>query len=376
MRRRKASRERKSRLSYDLVHKGSNRYWPFLHDSEGVHQSIFNDHFPAHSELPYEKHDTVWPSQHHRLHEHRGEQMTEWSESRRNTSTRTVSQLLPEPPGTTPPPPATTYSQSVSTPATLFEGEHTWILPRVRVPGLPAHPAVLKTRQIRSHGLAQPALAVVIPEQHLRAPYACEFGSWPLLPPPPPVHMADEDRCSSQSGTLSSKISLLDYYASSDSGASPQAIFVSPAPCFPKTARDSVGSEASRRTSFESNLPDELTPPEEDDKRLSAVDESPISHIRYPRIPRSSNQAVPRSPMYSGYPATASSKTVTPGCQQMRNHRPSLSSSTLAAKRRGETAANDLQKSIYISNSAYCSRPRNYIETVKNAQHSRTACAQ
>ncbi|PVI01456.1 hypothetical protein DM02DRAFT_654479 [Periconia macrospinosa] len=56
--------------------------------------------------------------------------------------------------------------------------------------------------------------------------------------------------------------------------------------------RDSLSS----RTSFESVVTDDPTPESEDDNQLSPVAESPISNLRYPKVPRASNQLVPRSP--------------------------------------------------------------------------------
>lgn len=63
--------------------------------------------------------------------------------------------------------------------------------------------------------------------------------------------------------------------------------------------RDSVSSQ----TSFETADPNDPTPEDEDDdkqlsddSKLSPVAESPISNLRYPKIPRASNQLVPRSP--------------------------------------------------------------------------------
>jgi hypothetical protein len=62
--------------------------------------------------------------------------------------------------------------------------------------------------------------------------------------------------------------------------------------------RDSVSSQ----TSFETADASDPTPDDEDDdkqlsdeNRLSPVAESPISHLRYPKVPRASNQLVPRS---------------------------------------------------------------------------------
>lgn len=50
-------------------------------------------------------------------------------------------------------------------------------------------------------------------------------------------------------------------------------------------------------TSFESlGSCDDPTPPTEEDKRLSPVHESPVSYLRYPKVPRASNQSVPRTP--------------------------------------------------------------------------------
>ncbi|KAF2466045.1 uncharacterized protein BDR25DRAFT_336618 [Lindgomyces ingoldianus] len=63
--------------------------------------------------------------------------------------------------------------------------------------------------------------------------------------------------------------------------------------------RDSISSQ----TSFETVDPDDPTPEEDDDdkqladdSKLSPVAESPISNLRYPKVPRASNQLVPRSP--------------------------------------------------------------------------------
>ncbi|KAH7067287.1 hypothetical protein BKA63DRAFT_521891 [Paraphoma chrysanthemicola] len=62
--------------------------------------------------------------------------------------------------------------------------------------------------------------------------------------------------------------------------------------------RDSYSSQ----TSFETADPSDPTPEDEDsdkqlsDDKLSPVAESPISNLRYPKVPRASNQLVPRSP--------------------------------------------------------------------------------
>ncbi|KAF2154027.1 hypothetical protein K461DRAFT_277093 [Myriangium duriaei CBS 260.36] len=61
----------------------------------------------------------------------------------------------------------------------------------------------------------------------------------------------------------------------------------------PRQPRLSKGSD----TTFESVDPDEVTPPEEtEEKKLNGGCSSPITDLRYPKIPRSANQSCPRSP--------------------------------------------------------------------------------
>ncbi|KAI4786402.1 hypothetical protein E4T45_13905, partial [Aureobasidium sp. EXF-8846] len=88
-----------------------------------------------------------------------------------------------------------------------------------------------------------------------------------------------------------------------------------PMPLIPRHAHSSWASA----TTFESVDPDETTPENEVDKQLS-----PVS---YPKVPRPSNQAIPRSPL------TTSSPKV-----------------TLAAKRRGEDLSLDFGRGLMISN--------------------------
>jgi hypothetical protein len=60
-----------------------------------------------------------------------------------------------------------------------------------------------------------------------------------------------------------------------------------------RTSRDSQASF----TSFESlDSDDDPTPPREEERRLSPVYELPAARVSYPKVPRSANQAVPRSP--------------------------------------------------------------------------------
>ena len=136
----------------------------------------------------------------------------------------------------------------------------------------------------------------------------------------------------------------------------------------PRSYRCSGGSE----TSFESNDPDEITPPEEIDRHLSPVPEggSPNSNVKYPKVPRSSNQAVPRSPkptLSLAYqhsqvrplreqgqgqahtpPPPPKHTAPTPKTPLQTHHQPSLSGSTLAAKRLGSSAATSLSNGLHI----------------------------
>lgn len=90
-------------------------------------------------------------------------------------------------------------------------------------------------------------------------------------------------------------------------------------------------------TSFESVDPEEPTPPTEDDKQLTPLQESPISGLRYPKVPRSSNQAIPRSPLMMA------SRRQTGSFQAQRPMMPS----TLLAKRRGDDAPSALQQGLW-----------------------------
>jgi len=109
--------------------------------------------------------------------------------------------------------------------------------------------------------------------------------------------------------------------------------------------RDSLSSQ----TSFETDAND--TTPEEDDpskrlqlpcstppkQRLSPVAESPISSLRYPKVPRSTNQLVPRSPAKdASMPQKPSAHHVrdtfiSPPCPQRRTHQRSTSAGATSA---------------------------------------------
>ncbi|KAK6441261.1 hypothetical protein LTR95_002502 [Oleoguttula sp. CCFEE 5521] len=121
-------------------------------------------------------------------------------------------------------------------------------------------------------------------------------------------------------------------------------------------------------TSFESGGEDDITPPlDEEGRRLSAVPEStsPVSGVRYPQVPKPSGQVPPPSPR----PALSPSSTIweadevsrSPSCQITKHIWPtqpitpqrvptnaSVASSTLAAKRRGNNAAHNLEQGLNI----------------------------
>ncbi|KAK4557028.1 hypothetical protein LTR86_006009 [Recurvomyces mirabilis] len=244
-----------------------------------------------------------------------------------------------------------------------------------------------------------------------------------VSPPPFETRKVDAPR---KSGTSSkSGGSFLDYYASPEidlgigplgspltpislepqrRGKAPPAAITVTKPTYPPRAvrrgsskRESAGSD----TSFESTDPDEPTPPDEEDKQLSPVAEhSPIARVKYPKIPRSSNQAIPRSPpmqmpspTYSpgrgrkiqlsqddraGLPSRARPLQPTTPEHQISSPTSSLGGTTLAAKRRGDSAEADKRLVIDTSNIRSSNRrpveektaatpPR--ISSAKNSRH-------
>lgn len=109
------------------------------------------------------------------------------------------------------------------------------------------------------------------------------------------------------------------------------------------TFRDSVSSH----TSFETADPNDPTPEDDsddkqlsDDNKLSPVAESPIHALRYPKVPRASNQMVPRSPKTG-----SSRKSREEGKFYVR---PLPSASSLLVKRRGEREAQQLENKLVL----------------------------
>ncbi|KAF2438553.1 hypothetical protein P171DRAFT_437016 [Karstenula rhodostoma CBS 690.94] len=98
-------------------------------------------------------------------------------------------------------------------------------------------------------------------------------------------------------------------------------------------ASTNIRDSWSSQTSFETADPDDPTPEDDEGEkrfqngRLSPVAESPIHKLRYPKVPRTSNQLVPRSPK-------------SPQSQASKNSpRGQLQPSSLLVKRKGEQGA-------------------------------------
>ncbi|KAL1646254.1 hypothetical protein SLS61_007919 [Didymella pomorum] len=108
------------------------------------------------------------------------------------------------------------------------------------------------------------------------------------------------------------------------------------------TLRDSFASQ----TSFETADPNDPTPEDDadkqlsDDAKLSPVAESPIHGLKYPKVPRASNQLVPRSP-----PIGSMRQSREEGRFYVR---PLPEPGSLLVKRRGEREATDLERKLVL----------------------------
>jgi hypothetical protein len=402
--RRRKARRHESRNSYDFIDDAPRGPSPFYHSFATLPN---HPHGLDNSTTTYvsEKHHTAWPSQFHQPQQYAYETTASHNPhfgglagGRQSTrSMRTLSQLLPDRPGSRLVP-LQSHLDIVRTPATVFEEEESPRLPPLPMHGLPSHPAIAKMRPppASKKYLApyEPAkhvpLSIVIPrERPWPGPSGIlEHGA--SLDPHRLQVQQTQECASATSQAVSSSTSVLDYYASADSGTvedlysstpvdeatqvrppPPAAITLTKPICPPRAVRASGASDCSRRTSFESNDPDAVTPPDEEDQRLTPVAESPISNLRYPKIPRSSNQAIPRPLSYknpgprgavqgatpcANHEAGMVPKAATPDLSFTRGHTPTLSGSTLAAKRRGDHIASELEQGLYIKHSAHTSR--------------------
>ena len=373
-------------------------------------------------------------------HTHGADEKDTCSVKSRHTSSTvyTTSRLLPDKTDTNAPssiPKHTPRSMSVYTTTTQFEEDRSPVNPNFPTsvalstrPNAFHYPRAEKPEWVRHTDtltespkhLSRPALSVVIPGQANKAPHRADLAAniipLALGPATPPVQQQPGARLAADSrGGRSS-------YRCGSNAATEPSTQIGGAPnqdhprmhqtapgtadatrptLLPQPIRTSVGSD----TSFESMDPDEPTPPDEAEEKganLTPALESPISGLRYPKVPRSSNQTVPRSPAFSNgggrFPVHACadvmkiSQESTGGASwqsgeavqalkippvQYRAYRPrpqihrkeipkasfvrnpvtpdrrpvegsTLSGSTLAAKRRGEMVAQDLERQLHI----------------------------
>jgi hypothetical protein len=412
--RRRAFKSPKSRKdSFDFIDKGAPRHSPFKHghaDPRGplggfsqtrveLGDGIIESNWRAQQRKLY-------PELHPQSQSHRSIS----PESRSHESLRTVSQLLPEKAGHTPPQPPykSPRAPSVFSTATVFEedGKTPKLLSPATMFPMPVAPKpVLRSVPGRPVRPDQPTFSAIFTASPVEMRTRQSIASSPtksvrkeLTPAPlrnitppavPQKSLVPSGRPLSTEFRVSTHQSLRppssvpsympDYYTSNDS-RSPTFDMVAPPrrrpvppPCPPaksshppRSYRCSGGSE----TSFESNDPDEITPPEEIDRHLSPVPEgdSPTSNVRYPKVPRSSNQAVPRSPQPAPSPSYCQHSKVwplrndlntpppanpqTPPNPRTPSHKHCLSGSTLAAKRLGPSAATSLSAGLHIKTSS------------------------
>ncbi|GAB7323762.1 hypothetical protein MBLNU13_g07222t1 [Cladosporium sp. NU13] len=404
--------------SFDFIDKGAPRHSPFRHghaDPRGplggfAKPRVELDDGAMLESRWYERlNNGMRPGQTVRLQQNSDRSVS--PESRSQESPRTVSQLLPEKAGQTPPQPPykSPRAASVFSTATVFEedGKTPKLLSPATMLPMPVAPKpVLKTVPRRPErptfsaifstspvDIRNPQSVASSPTKSVRKELTpSPLRHLPLPPPPVPTHsstaagrpLSSEFRVSTHRSLQppSSVPSYLpEYYASNESRTpifdimTPPRRRPVPPPSRPirstqppRSYRCSGGSE----TSFESTDPDEITPPEEIDRHLSPVPEadSPNSNVKYPKVPRSSNQAVPRSPKPTLSPAYQHSQvwplkeqgqgqaqtpppppkhtTQTPKTPLQTHHQPSLSGSTLAAKRLGSSAATSLSNGLHI----------------------------
>ncbi|KAF2725855.1 hypothetical protein K431DRAFT_280582 [Polychaeton citri CBS 116435] len=446
---------KEKRHSYDFVDDAPPRFSPFNYGYNDPRGPLGGFHCPR-VELDNERRRTQWPTNINKpLPVLEREDVSSIRTGARSVtpgspnsidSQRTVSQLLPDRPSRTPPMPAfqsASRPPSVYTQATVFEEEEAKS-PQASggsIPPMPMPPkSVLKAwsntavsanpRKTQQDSASSPlpmSLTLQIPRQaprQERIPSPTTFTVAPVAQPPnapnpessgsgigiavgsrpasaksrafsnhsdfPPksgASLIPDYYTSMESGTPGLSQPRSTSFASNDADVEAPKLFASPA----QLARRSTSSN----TTFESNDIDEATPPENEEARLSPVVESggsPISGIKYPKVPRSSNQAVPRSPppqpsprsmlflksdvkphvpsnpVQLCKPATIARKPVqqprlimqpqaptavprTPPRQPSDDSTTSemdLSGTTLAAKRRGHTAAKSLENGLHL----------------------------
>ena len=452
-RRVKVRDEKQERDSYDFVDEAPPRFSPF-HYGYADPRGPLGGFYGKRAELTSEKRNSKWYRDNF-LAEPAAKYEKGFEYSPKSLQSRsTISQLLPDKPKATPPQLRTKMSprpMSTVTAPTLFEEDRSPMMYSAMFPpppppiGLPSnpkafhYPKVAKPQQVRyvdqftqsPVSMRQPSLSIEIPKQAARA---VKSPPQAHVPTPHPRHRSPVQREQRVSEARSSRsaASFLNYYASPEADnlrspesptpiddniqtrrAVPTAITVTKPTYPPRAVRvTSAGSD----TSFESTDPDEPTPPEEEDKQLTPVKEhSPIAGIKYPKVPRSSNQAIPRSPPIGAKGSPSIGAKISPAPKQTRmpnalpagahaissprqiqdparalqaqqlaqqprpvsniprkpvpsyqppqqqpvtperqlNKNSNLSGSTLAAKRRGDTDAHDLEQNLHIKDSAH-----------------------
>ena len=336
--RRRRVTHRADRKSYDFVDEAPPRFSPFnygyadprgplggFHDRRAelmaektnLHPQWYQSR-PGHGHFKqYEKHNEVSPNSYGS-----------------NDTKRTLSQLLPDKPGPMfsrpwPKSPA----PSAITATTVFEEDQAPPVPTLKPlpklppaglalhyppPRKPVKPSYAQQYTRSPDEARHPSLSLDIPKQAARSSRIPSPVAFPL---PPNINTtpveSEQQKCNtSKTRSRESDGSVLNYYASPEAGHDGSPVVDSPTPIEAETQKrkpvpnaitvtrptyhpqavriTSIGSD----TSFESNDDDEPTPPEELERHLTPVQEapSPIAGIRYPKVPRSSNQSVPRSP--------------------------------------------------------------------------------
>lgn len=410
--RRRAFKSPKARNgSFDFIDKGAPRHSPFRHGHADPRGPLGG--FAKHRvELGDEEAQSQWQAQQNkvpspdrgvRLVTQGSRSISPESQSQGHDSLRMVSQLLPDKAGATPPQPhyRSPRATSVFSTATIFEedGKTPRLLSPATMLPMPIAPKpVLKSVPKRPERPLCSDVFSASPAEMESTQYAAYAPSRNLnkglIPSPLKSHpprptpngflqpsgrpLSTEFRMSTNQHHKppSSVLSYMpDYYTSEHSRSPPFAKtpnhtpFVPhrrPVPASVKPNHPTQPSKAYRRscasdTSFESTDPDDLTPPEEENRQLSPVAESE-DHVKYPKVPRSSNQAVPRSPQptlspsyhhSSVWPLEPPRTPTKPNPSTPPRQKPSLSGSTLAAKRRGSSAADSLSNGLHIKSTAH-----------------------
>ncbi|TID19130.1 hypothetical protein E6O75_ATG06251 [Venturia nashicola] len=158
--------------------------------------------------------------------------------------------------------------------------------PRKIRPSLPPSLTITIPRAVQSVSIPLPLAPQRPPLARHDATQQVSPRQWPLPPP-------SQSQQSSHSSVMASSQALGASIGPGTSQYSERSAANSRRPSKSSARSDSQASY----TSFESMGSDEdPTPPQEEDKRLSPVHESPVSYLRYPKVPRASNQIVPRTP--------------------------------------------------------------------------------